>query len=78
MNLLEVGVYIVAYVRTGNDRNGNPVYLINVFKDINDRGVKKYYSINYRSTRKLDRNGSIRVTSYNIDDTIKMILSDIE
>lgn len=78
MNLLEVGVYTVAYVRTGNDRNGNPVYLINIFKDINNNGIKKYYSVNYRSTHKLDKYGSIRAVSYNIDDTLKMILSDME
>ena len=78
MILKEIGLYTISYIRNGNDKNGNPIYLINVFKDINDNGIKKYYSVKYRSTRKLNKNGSIRVTSYNIDDTIKTILNDIE
>ena len=78
MILKEIGLYTISYIRNGNDKNGNPIYLINVFKDINDNGIKKYYSVNYRSSRKLDKNGNIRVISYNIDDTIKTILNNIE
>ena len=78
MNLLEVGLYTISYIRNGNNKNGNPVYLINVFQGINDDGIKKYYNVNCRSIHKRDKNGNIRVTSYNIDDTIKMILNDIE
>ena len=78
MVLKEIGLYTISYIRNGNNKNGNPVYLINVFQYINDDGIKKYYNINYRSIHKRDKNDNIRVTSYNIDDTIKMILNDIE
>ena len=78
MNLLEVGLYTVSYIRNGNDKNGNPVYLINVFQDISDDGIKKYYNVNYSSTRKLDKNGNIRVISYSINNTIATILNDIK
>ena len=75
MNLLEVGLYTITYIRNGNDKNGNPIYLINIFMSINDDGIKKYYNVNYRSIHKRDKNGNIRVTSYNIDNSIKDILN---
>ena len=78
MNLLIIGIYYVCYQRQGNDKNSNPIYLINVFKTVKDDGKEVFYSVNYRQKKKLDKYGNIKITSYNIDDTINRIISEIE
>lgn len=74
MNLLRMGIYYICYQRQGNDKNGNPIYLINVFECENDR----FYNCNFKQSRKSDKNGNIRIQSYNIGDTITRLLDEIK
>lgn len=73
MNLLRLKGFFVTYLRSGNDKNGNPVYLINFFDSENGR----FYNCNYRQSRKLDKQGNIKVQSYCIEDNINSILKEI-
>lgn len=78
MELQKIGNYIIAHQRQGNNVNGNPMYIINVFKSIEDKNILHYYNVNYRQSKKLDKHGNIKITSYNTDDAIMQILNDIE
>lgn len=71
-NVKEVSYYLVAVQRNGNDKNGNPIYLINIFN-----GNKLFISYNFASGRKLDKYGNIRLSSYNIDSTIQNIINQL-
>ncbi len=51
--------------RQGNDKNGNPLYIINIFKDNSN--------VNYLSDRKKDKYNNIKIQSYNIDGDIQYI-----
>lgn len=62
--------YLVAYQRQGNDRNGNPIYIINVFDS-------DFYNINWKTNRKKDKYRNIKTTSYNIDNTIQSIIDSL-
>lgn len=62
--------FLVVYQRQGNERNGNPVYIINIFD--ND-----LYNLNWKAGRRLDKYGNIKITSYNIDDTIQSIINSL-
>lgn len=73
MNLLRIKGFYVTYIRSGNDKNGNPIYLVNFFDSENGR----FYNCNYRQKKKLDKYGNIRVQSYNIDDSIQQVLKEI-
>ena len=67
------------YQRQGNDKNGNPIYIINIFKK---SGYKNFYNnITYfvaeRNNIKLDKYGNIRLSSYDIDGTIQNIIDQL-
>ena len=67
------------YQRQGNDKNGNPIYIINIFKK---SGYKNFYNnITYfvaeRNNIKLDKYGNIRLSSYDIDSTIQNIIDQL-
>ena len=67
------------YQRQGNDKNGNPIYIINIFKK---SGYKNFYNnITYfvaeRDNIKLDKYGNIRVSSYDIGGTIQNIINQL-
>lgn len=65
--------FFVAIQRNGNDKNGNPIYLVNIFSaDCLD------WTYNHLTGRRLDKNGNIRIMSYNIDQTIQQIVNDIK
>ena len=68
----EMKQFLVTIQRQGNDRNGNPIYLINIFD-----GNKLFISYNPASGRKLDKYGNIRLSSYNIDSTIQSIINQL-
>lgn len=75
MELKKYNDYIVAYQRQGNDRNGNPVYIINIFKEYESGYI---INSNLLTKKKLDKYGSIKTISYNIDDTINSIINSLE
>ena len=67
------------YQRQGNDKNGNPIYIINIFQK---SGYKIFYNnITYfvaeRNNIKLDKYGNIRLSSYDIDGTIQNIIDQL-
>ena len=69
----------VTYQRQGNDKNGNPIYIINIFQK---SGYKIFYNnITYfvaeRNNIKLDKYGNIRLSSYDIDGTIQNIIDQL-
>ena len=55
----------VIYQRQGNDKNGNPIYIINVFKN--------NLNVNYFSNRKKDKYNNIKIQSYNIEGDVQHI-----
>lgn len=59
----------VAYQRQGNDKNGNPLYIINVFKN---NGFYNF-NVNYLSDRRKDKYNNIKMQSYSIDKDIQYI-----
>ena len=59
----------VTYQRQGNDKNGNPIYIINVFKN---NGTYNF-NVNYWSDRRKDKYNSIRIQSYDIVGDIQYI-----
>ena len=69
----------VTYQRQGNDKNGNPIYIINIFKK---SGYKNFYNnITYfvaeRNNIKLDKYNNIKIQSYNINADIQYLCDSI-
>ena len=71
MNILKKEGYLIAYQRQGNDRNGNPIYILNFFDDT------ELYNCNYKINVKKDKHGNIKTTSYCINDTIDYYIKKI-
>lgn len=67
MKMLIDNDIIVVHQRQGNDKNGNPIYLINFFKN--------KHNINFLIDRKKDKYDNIRIQSYSIEEDIKTILA---
>lgn len=70
MHIITIKDYTITYQRQGNDRNGNPIYIINVFQDGGN--------VNFKTDNRKDKYGNIKLTSYNIDDTINRLINSIE
>ena len=68
----DVTYYLVTSQRNGNDKNGNPIYLINIFD-----GNHTFINYNPQTERKLDKYGNIRLTSYNLEATIQTIINQL-
>lgn len=75
MNLKLINGFLVGYQRQGNDKNGNPIYLINIWEQYSQ---SEWYNINNRTSARLDKYYNIRVQSYNISDTIQQLLDQIK
>lgn len=70
MELKQYNGYYATFQRQGNDKNGNPIYIINIFD--ND-----FYNVNWKVDKRKDKYNNIKVTTYNIDDTIKNIIDNL-
>lgn len=68
----KVKSFLVVYQRQGNDRNGNPIYIINIFD-----GNNITINLNYKTDRRRDKYGNIKTISYNIDSTIQSIINEL-
>ena len=68
--------YFCTYQRQGNDKNGNPLYIVNVFQEY-ETTEKKYYRMNSQTNRRLGKYGNIKFTSYNILSDIDYILQKL-
>lgn len=82
MELIQINGYFVTCQRQGNDRNGNPIFLVNVFKSLYTDGLNPFfktgfYNCNAQTRRSLDKYGNIRIQSYNIEQSIKDIISKL-
>lgn len=64
----------VCYERILNDRNGNPRYSLTFFYD--DFNLNNRLHDDYKY--KINKNGYLVLTSYNINATIESILKDIK
>ena len=62
--------YHYTFSRCGNDPNGNPIYLVNVY--IFNSG--RYENINMLTGRKRDKYENIRMQSYNVDSDIHYMI----
>jgi hypothetical protein len=76
MELIEYKNYFVTYQRQGNDVNGNPIYLVNVFERYGNYWQNANF-VKFKATNKLDKYGNIRIKSYNIIDDIKFMLDKV-
>lgn len=68
----ETKSFLVVYQRQGNDKNGNPIYIINIFD-----GDNITINLNYKTDRRRDKYGNIKTTSYNIENTIQSIINEL-
>lgn len=64
----------ICYERILNDRNGNPRYSLSFFYD--DFNLNNRLHDNYKY--KINKNGYLILTSYNINSAIDSILKDIK
>lgn len=64
----------ICYERILNDRNGNPRYTLSFFW--NELNMNSMLHDNYKY--KINKNGYLVLTSYNINTTIESILKDIK
>ena len=64
----------ICYERILNDRNGNPRYTLSFFYD--DFNLNNRLHDDYKY--KINKNGYLVLTSYNINATIESILKDIK
>jgi len=64
--------YLVTIQRQGNDRNGNPIYIVNIFD-----GTCLSVNYNYKTGHKMDKYGNLRVQSYNIDDSVQNMINQL-
>ena len=71
-NEKEMMQFLVTIQRQGNDRNGNPIYLVNIFD-----GSCLSVNYNYRTGRKMDKYGNLRIQSYNIDASVQNIINQL-
>ena len=67
--------YFCTYQRQGNDKNGNPLYIVNVFRTA--ESGKYFYTMNPVIERRFDKYGNLKFTSYNILYDIDHILQKL-
>ena len=68
----EVKYYLVSTQRCGNDKNGNPIYIVNIFN-----GSSLAINYNNATGRRLDKYGNLRIRSYNIDSDVQHIIDNL-
>jgi hypothetical protein len=75
MELYFINGYYITIQRQGNDRNGNPLYIVNIFQKVDN----SFININNQQSRyKLDKYNNIKLTSYNIMNDINSIINQIK
>ena len=71
-NEKEIKQFLVTIQRQGNDKNGNPIYLVNIFD-----GTCLSVTYNYKTGRKMDKYGNLRIQSYNIDASVQNMINQL-
>jgi hypothetical protein len=69
--------YFCTYQRQGNDKNGNPFYIVSVFKWNEENESIHFDKLNFETERRLDKYGNLKFTSYNILSDINHILQKL-
>ena len=70
--------FYYTYQRQGNDKNGNPLYIINIFYDCGASDKMSFINMNCRTERHLDKYGNIKRQSYCIDSDIEYMIEKIQ
>ena len=80
MKIFEYNDFLATYIRQGNDKNGNPIFLVNIFqKCSNIRDKTNYYWDNINNLikdRTTDKNGNIRIKTSDIVSIIKTMINN--
>lgn len=71
MNILKKGNILIVYQRQGNDKNGNPIFIINFFDE-------SMHNINYKIDVKKDKYNNIKIQSYNINIDTEYLINKIK
>jgi hypothetical protein len=75
MELYFIDGYYITIQRQGNNKNGNPLYIVNIFQKV----YNSFTNINnHQSKYKLDKHNNIKLTSYNIMADVKAIINQIK
>ena len=69
--------YFCTYQRQGNDKNGNPLYIVNVFRWHEREQSIHFDKLNFETERRFDKYGNLKFTSYNILYDIDHILQKL-
>lgn len=69
--------YFCTYQRQGNDKNGNPIYIVNIFRWNEKTQTCHFDKLNFETERRLDKYGNLKFTSYNILYDIDYILQKL-
>ena len=77
MELIEYKNHFITYQRQGNDKNGNSIYLVNIFQKMS---FGNWQNVNYWrcKDKKLDKYNNIRMQSYNIEKDCKKLIESME
>lgn len=63
--------FYVTIQRQGNDKNGNPIYIVNIFRK------SCVMPCNDETGLKLDKYDNIKITSYNIEKDVQSIVNNL-
>ncbi len=64
--------------RQGNDKNGNPIYIVNIFYDCGSGEKISFINMNCRTNIRMDKYGNIKMQSYSIDESMESIIKSIQ
>ena len=81
MELKQYDNYLFSIARQGNDKNGNPIYIVNIFQLFS----YGWDNINFKTGRRTDKHNNVKLSSYDImnsklehNGTIKRLIEDIK
>ena len=74
MEMLKYKNIYCTYLKQGNTKNGNPIYILNFFKLVDD----EYININHKFKEQKDSKNNVKVSSYNIDQHIEFLVNIFE
>lgn len=69
---------ICTYQRQGNDKNGNSIYLVNIFKNYGENNWQNVNYVKFYKKKRLDKYNNIRMQSYSIEADCKNLIENME
>ena len=67
--------YYATWEKQGNNRNGNPIFIVNIFQKLSD---DNFWNVNIKTGARLDKYDNIKLSSYNIEDSIRNLIQIIK